>query len=228
MLLFLIFLACFTLLFVLSRELTRSISLILYRITRNQKATIKIFHVLFLPGVLIHELSHLITAEVLFVKTYGLSLSPENFGSELRMGSVKIEKTDPVRRTIIGFAPVFVGFVIIFLANYILLSEASIVGSFFSFVLLFIIVFEIGNTMFSSRKDLDGTIGLLLFFALVLIILSILGYRFEGVLNFINSFNAQEILQKGIKVLMVPILIDLIIILIAKILIRRKINTISI
>jgi hypothetical protein len=219
---FLTFLALFVLLFILSRELTRSISLILFLITKSQNASIRIFHTLFLPGVLIHELSHLITAEVLFVKTHGLSLSPESFGKELRMGSVKIEKTDPIRRAIIGFAPVFVGFLIISLANYYLLSDRSIFGFYLSYALLIFIVFEIGNTMFSSRKDLEGTIELLIFFALLFFLAYILGFKFEGIAEFINSSDFQGILQKGIKILLIPITVDLVIIFTAKILFRRK------
>ena len=222
MLSFFVFLACFMILFILSRELTRSISLILFHFTKSQKATIRIFHSLFLPGVLIHELSHLITAEVLFVKTHGLSLSPENFGNELRMGSVKIEKTDPIRRSIIGFAPVFVGFLIISFANFYLLSDNSIFGLYLNYAILLLIVFEIGNTMFSSRKDLDGSIGLLLFLALALIVSYILGFRFEGALSFISSSSVQEVLRKGIKILFIPIIIDLIIVLVTKILLHRK------
>jgi hypothetical protein len=219
---FLIFLALFVLLFILSRELTRSISLILFRITKSQKASIRIFHTLFLPGVLVHELSHLICAEVMFVKTHGLNLSLESFGNELSMGSVKIEKTDPIRRALIGFAPVFVGFLIISFANYYLLSDISIFSVYLSYALLIFIVFEIGNTMFSSRKDLEGTIELLIFFALLFLLAYILGFKFEGVVSFVNSSDFHGILEKGIKILLIPIAVDLVIIFTRKILFRKN------
>jgi hypothetical protein len=116
--LLLIFLVEFFILFFLSKKLSRSISFISFRLTKDPEHAVRLFHTFFLPGVIIHELAHLIVSEVLFVKTHGLSLSLERHGDELTMGSVQIEKTDPVRRAIIGFAPVFVGFILISIVTF--------------------------------------------------------------------------------------------------------------
>ncbi len=218
MIYFLVFIALFILLFFISKELTRSISFILYKITKSQEKAIRIFHFLFLPGVLVHELSHLISAEVMFVHTSGLSLTPKKIEDQLVMGSVQIQKTDPIRRAIIGFAPVLVGFLIISVTSFYFLSDKSFFGLFPSYVLVFFIVFEIGNTMFSSRKDLEGTVELLIFLATGFIIAYILGFHFESLFNYLNSSKSEDILIKGIKILLIPIVIDLVIIFFAKLL----------
>lgn len=222
MLYFFSFLILFFILFFLSRKLTRSISFILFKLTKNQELSIKIFHFLFFPGVLIHELSHLISAEVMFVRTHGLRLMPERNGDELVMGSVQIEKTDPIRRALIGFAPVLVGFTFITVGIYFLLSDKSPFEMWINYFLIFLLVFEIGNTMFSSKRDLEGTIELLIFFTLVIGTCFIFGVSFQPVFDFINSLSFQEILSRGIKILLIPIFVDAIIILTSRILISNN------
>lgn len=219
---FIIFLVQFVLLFFLSRVISRSLSLLIFQITKNQYSAIRIFHFLFLPGVLIHELAHLVTAEVMFVKTGGLNLSPQRDGDQVRMGSVQIQKTDPVRRAIIGFAPVFVGFIIICLTTFFFLSDKSPLSPFVNYVIVFFVVFEIGNTMFSSKKDLEGTVELLIFFAIVLAAFYILGFKFPDIQAFLNQAKSQELLLKGVKVLSIPIIINLIIIFFAKFILVKR------
>ncbi len=218
----LFFLFQFAVLFFLSRILTRSLSRAILRVTKNTDFTIRFFHFIFLPGVILHELSHLLTAEVMLVKTHGLNLMPERHGDELTMGSVEISKTDPIRRTIIGFAPVLIGFLVISVSTFYLLSDKSMFNQVVSFILIFIIVFEVGNTMFSSRRDLDGSIGLIIFLFLLIVALYIFGFNFQPFIDFINSPSSQNLLTRGIKLLMIPIIVDVVIIALSKLLISRN------
>ncbi len=217
-----IFISEFLILLFLSRILSRSISAAIYKITNNAYGSLRIFHFIFLPGVIVHELAHLISAEVMFVKTHGLSLTPVRNGDQLTMGSVQIEKTDPIRRAIIGFAPVLVGIVLIGAATFYLLSDKSPFGDIINYFLIFIIVFEIGNTMFSSRRDIEGTVELLIVSVLVIGLLFVLGISFQPVIDFINSSSVQSILLNGIKLLWIPIAADIVIILLTKFLVLRK------
>ena len=178
---------------------------------------IKLFHLLLLPGVVIHELAHLIVAEVMLVRTGGLSFSLEQEEDRVVMGSVGIEQTDPVRRAIIGFAPVFVGILLIAFFVFYFLSENSPVPNPWNFILVLFVVFEIGNTMFSSRKDLEGTIQLLFVISVAIIVGYFLGFKVpDSMFNFFNSEQFVSIVQKGIKILLFPIGIDLLIILIVR------------
>lgn len=217
-----IFVAEFIILFLLSRVLSRAISASLFKLTNSSSWALQIFHFLFLPGVMVHELAHLISAEVMFVKTHGLSLTPVRHGDELTMGSVQIEKTDPIRRAIIGFAPVLVGIVLIGATTFFLLSARSPFSLVINYLLIFIIVFEIGNTMFSSRRDLQGTVELLIFTTLIIGVLYILGISFQPAIDLVNSSNFQNILLKGVKLLWIPIAADIAIIFLTKFLILRN------
>lgn len=204
-----IFLGLFALLFFLSKKLTKAVSYALFRLTGNELFAIRAFHFLFLPGVIIHELSHMLTAEILFVKTHGMNLSPQRNGDELTMGTVEISKSDPIRRAIIGFAPVFVGFILISLSTFYFLSDRSPFSLLISYLIVFLIVFQIGNTMFSSKKDLEGTVELLVVIGIIIAVLYVFGFSFPDISTFFNSEPAREILLKGIKILAIPVAIDI-------------------
>lgn len=218
----LIFVLEFLFLFFLSKLLVRSISIFFLKVARKENLAIRLFHLLLLPGVIVHELAHLIVAEAMLVRTGGLSFAPEPDGDRVVMGSVSIQQTDPIRRAIIGFAPVFVGILIISFFVFFFLSERSPLDFPWNYLLVFFMVFQIGNTMFSSSKDLEGSAFLLVVIAGVFAACYFLGVRLPE--TFISYFNSQsfiEIVKKGIWVLFFPIAIDLTIILLSKIKFRR-------
>src|SRR3989338_5643040 len=64
---------------------------------------------LLLPGIFLHEFSHILMAELLRVKTGELRLKPEISEGQLRLGSAQIASTDPLRLTLIGVAPFITG-----------------------------------------------------------------------------------------------------------------------
>ncbi len=75
---------------------------------------IALFSFVFLPGILIHELSHLITAKLLGVRTGKFSIIPRRLNAtQLQLGFVEIEKTDVFRDAIIGAAPLMTGCILV-------------------------------------------------------------------------------------------------------------------
>lgn len=206
----------------MSRILATSVSGLLMRISGNQMFALKLFHILLLPGVVIHELAHLIVAEVMLVRTGGLSFTMEQEEDRIVMGSVGIERTDPIRRAIIGFAPVFVGVLLIAFFVFYFLSQNSPISFPWNYALVLFVVFEIGNTMFSSKRDLEGTLQLLLVISVAIIVVYFLGFKVpDSIFNFFNSDQFVDILQKGIKILLFPIGIDLVVIFLARYLVKR-------
>lgn len=206
-------------LFFISRILTRSISAFIYGVSKNESFSIHLFHLLFLPGVVVHELAHLISAEIMLVRTSGLNFSLRREGDGLVMGSVGIAQTDPIRRALIGFAPVLVGVVLILISSVFFLSNNSPFSNIFSYILVFIIVFEVGNTMYSSKKDLEGTIELLAVVAVIIAVLYFFGFRLpESFVSFLNSVSVQTIFLKANYILAIPIIMDLMFIVLIKIL----------
>src|SRR5579859_1313470 len=110
--LFLIELLC---LFFLSKELTKVLSQLLLHITRSSETTIQILSFLFLPGVIVHELSHMFMASLLFVRVGTIEFLPQIHGDTVKLGSVQVARTDPFRRLLIGVAPLLGGMGILLL-----------------------------------------------------------------------------------------------------------------
>ncbi|MFH0942704.1 MAG: hypothetical protein V1810_00875 [Candidatus Beckwithbacteria bacterium] len=132
-----------------------------------------------LPGILLHELSHILTAELLQVRTGQLNLRPSLKDNHLQLGSAQIAQTDPFRLTLIGTAPFLTGSLSLWLILRLGLQfnfSLSILSNFqhlsaLSPLIIFLfcyLLFTISNTMFSSPSDLQaGAVPLIL----VLIIL---------------------------------------------------------
>jgi len=94
----------------LQRFLHREIQVVTLLLTRNLQLTLAIFSIIFFPGVLLHETSHFFMAKLLRVKTGKFSIIPKPLpGGKLQMGYVEVERTDFVRDSLIGLAPLIAG-----------------------------------------------------------------------------------------------------------------------
>lgn len=218
------------LLFFLSKLLTESLSQALSSFTKSSKTTVNIIAFLFLPGVIIHELSHLLVAGVLFVRTGEIDFMPEITKDRVKLGSAGIAKTDPIRRAIIGFAPVFVGLSVVLGIVYFAIDNSSIVDTIelnntlkmVGAVLAFYLLFAVSNTMFSSRADMQGSAEILIAVLIIFVSAYILGFR--PPLDFVQNLFTEQIvnlLQKSTLFLSAPIVIDLAILGIIRIINRR-------
>lgn len=197
-------------LFFLSRLLTRSISSLLLRITKSQSATIQLLSFLFLPGIIIHELAHLLVAGMLFVPVGEIEFMPQIKDNGVKLGSVAIGKTDPIRRAIIGVAPVFAGLATMLEALFYL-SSAQFVFIPFPWNIIFLVytLFAIGNTMFSSKKDIEGLLEVLIVGAIILLALYFIGFRLpEGFVNYFSSNEFTEFVKRANLFMLVPLGID--------------------
>jgi hypothetical protein len=95
---------------ILQRLLHREIQVVILILTRNRQLTVGLFSVLFFPGVFLHELSHFVMARVLGVPTRDFSLIPHSLpNGRVQMGYVETEKSDIVRDSLIGLAPLISG-----------------------------------------------------------------------------------------------------------------------
>ena len=107
---------------------------------------------LLLPGIFLHEFSHILMAEVLRVKTGELKLKPEIHDGHLTLGSAQIALTDPLRLTLIGVAPFIWGTAVLWLLlNFGLAGSLGwwrwLTGYF---------IFAVANALFSSASDLQA------------------------------------------------------------------------
>jgi hypothetical protein len=156
-------------LWLLTRQFSQNLYISFFLVTRSRPFSVGLLSLIFFPGTVVHELAHLFVAEALGVRTGGLTLVPEAIENpEVRTGSVLISQTDPIRRAIIGVAPVFVGMTALFtivyfipgfwdqakidIANGIAFSQPSL----YALLGLLYAAFAVSNTMFSSPEDMDG------------------------------------------------------------------------
>ena len=178
---------------------------------------------LFLPGVIIHEFSHMLIAVILFVPVGNMEFSPKNNEGGLKLGSIEIAKTDPIRRSIIGFAPVFVGFMIVVGIVYLFMHNISFFQDKSPYILgavslaITYLLFVISNTMFSSSRDMEGAIEILITLIIIFGAAYILGFRFpDFIIDFVFSDEVIGLIKKAILFLLAPVAIDLTILAIIK------------
>jgi hypothetical protein len=186
----LILIAELLLLFLVSKILIEHLYGFFFLIFRRRPIAVSIVTLLVFPGTVIHELSHLFTAEILGVRTGGLTLAPEAIQDpEVRAGSVMIARTDPLRRALIGTAPFFTGIITLTALSYYFTpqlqalwnavwSGAPITGqSVFLTAGIIYLIFAISNSMFSSKEDMKGFPAIAIVFGLIMATLYILGIR---------------------------------------------------
>jgi hypothetical protein len=209
------------LLFFISRRVQKYVSRFFYSLTKSKKASAYLFAVLFLPGTYVHELSHLITSLILFVPVGKLELIPKFEGDQLKLGSVAIGKTDFIRRFIIGVAPLIFGvFILIMIVATVANNPSS--KNLWEYLIYLYLVFTISNTMFMSKRDMEGGWKLVLAFVTIFLLLYLAGFR-TTVTNesFLYSENFKQILQTTNLYLLFPVGLDFVIVLFGKTLVNK-------
>jgi hypothetical protein len=85
-----------------------------YLITGHPTVALWVFFLIFLPGTLVHELSHWLVAKLLGVSTGRIVIWPQaKRNGTLWLGAIQIGRADPVRSSLIGLAPLISGSVLV-------------------------------------------------------------------------------------------------------------------
>lgn len=147
-------------------------------VTGSQKASIILFSLLFFPGTFIHEFSHWLMAKLLFVYVGQMEFLPQIQGDAIKLGSVSIIKTDPLRRILIGVAPVIFGLTILLSLLWGIRRNYTFLTSYpwWIWLALGYVVLVVGSTMFSSRKDLEGSLGVIVAAVILVVISDLIGF----------------------------------------------------
>lgn len=196
-----------------------------YFLIGSHKGTVAALAVLYLPGTIVHELSHILVAGMMFVHTGEIEFIPQIREDGVKLGSAEIGVTDPLRRAIIGLAPVLLGSSLILgilaYLNYLITSNHA---SVWVYIIIFILIFELANTMFSSKKDLEGTLAVLV--AIGLIVVAIYLFGFGSWFNLVGSLFTfyESFFQTASFQMLIPIGIDLAVYLLVKLLVHRKLR----
>ncbi len=137
------------------------------------KPGITLYTFLFLPGTIIHELSHWIVAEILQVRTGEITIFPTDdgdYGSERRLGSVATERTDPFRAFLIGLAPFISGLGILIVLG-VMLSNGWGVMVWWQVALIIYGIVVIGNSMMISSADRKSWPFIVILFAVISVLI---------------------------------------------------------
>jgi hypothetical protein len=207
MYLYLLFVIELLVLFFLSRKVTRGLGSFIYKITKNEKWTVYIMSIFFLPGTFIHEVAHFLSALILLVPVRQIELVPQIEEGKVSLGRVPIAKVDFVRRTLVGIAPLVFGVSIIFGTIFFITSRGVLITPLYT-VLAGYLVFEVGNTMYLSKKDLDGSWVFFTLLILAFTALYFLGLRISGE-GLLAGERALNVITTANIYLLVPIILDI-------------------
>lgn len=227
--LWIIFFIQLLVLYVLSRWLNGSLFSLFYRLTRSHRVAVSATTLILFPGTVAHELSHLFVAEILRVRTGRLTLFPKiRDDSYVEAGSVEVEKSDPIRRTLIGIAPLVVGIITITITSANLTSlfpqirslmqQTEIVKEplFYVFIGLGYLLFAVSNNMFPSSVDMKGVPAVGIVVILFIATAYLVGVRFTLAGQALDTY--VQILYSLVSNLTVVIVLNIVLLIIMRLL----------
>lgn len=120
----------------------------------SSNQSIWVYSVLTLPGVALHEMAHFFMAALFGFRTGKIDLLPRltpEGGVEL--GSVQVEKTDPIRLSVVGMAPFVFGIALVSWLSSLVLFPA--IPTDLKNILLWYLISCISLHLFPSKQDMQ-------------------------------------------------------------------------
>ncbi len=160
-----------------------------YLVTGHPTVALWIFFLIFLPGTLVHELSHWLAAKLLGVPTGRIIIWPQaKRDGTLWLGAIQVGRADPLRSSLIGLAPLISGSLLVVLigahlqlgtlgdslarGRWELVWEALIHSiSLADFWLWVYLLFAIANRMLPSPADREPWKPVIVFFVILSVLI---------------------------------------------------------
>lgn len=176
--------AVLALLLLIERWIHRHLHGVMLLLTGDPEIAIVLYALPLLPGILLHELSHALAAILLGVHIGRISIRPKRAGQRVQLGFIPVEKTDAVRASLIGLAPLLIGCLVVLLIGYEVFGigavETALATTDLGTVLAWLpeiprardawlwayAIFAVSNTMLPSRADRQSWAPVLLFLLL--------------------------------------------------------------
>jgi hypothetical protein len=189
------------LLLLIERWIHRHLQGVMLLLTGEPEMAMVLYALPLLPGILLHEASHALVAGLLGARIGRISIRPKLVGQRIQLGFVPVEKTDAVRASLIGLAPLLVGSGVILLIGYTAFGIGTVgsaleAGDWAKVVKGLVgmleasdagiwayVIFAVGNTMLPSRADRQAWLPVLLFLLLALALIWIAGFGQTVVAN---------------------------------------------
>jgi hypothetical protein len=176
------------LLLVIERWIHRHLQGTMLLLVGDREIAVVLYALPLMPGIVLHEFSHALTARLLGVRAGRISIGPRLADKRIQLGFVPVEKTDFVRASLIGLAPLLAGTAVILLIGYsvfdigvmrqgfvngdwagVAISLAETLKAPDVWLWLYLI-FAVSNTMLPSESDREAWMPILLFMVLVAVL----------------------------------------------------------
>ena len=112
------FALCVILLYWLQRWITQHVQGIGLLLFNNADYGMALLWLVLLPGILLHEGSHWITAKVLGLKTGKFSFTPNTVKGQIVLGSVEVQRSNAFKDSLVGLAPFLAGTLALLILGY--------------------------------------------------------------------------------------------------------------
>jgi hypothetical protein len=110
----------------LSRWIARQVQILGLRLTGDEQIAVMVYYLLLLPGIALHELSHVMAARLLGLKVGKLTLGPRRRGRSVELGSVTVGSGGALRDSLVGLAPFLSGTAVLLLVGYAVFDVAAL------------------------------------------------------------------------------------------------------
>lgn len=180
-------------LLLIERWIHRHLQGVMLLITGDPEIAVVLYALPLLPGILLHELSHALSALLLGVRVGRISIRPKRAGQRIQLGFVPVEKTDPLRASLIGLAPLLTGIAFILVIGYAVFRIGGVesilstgnwsnlttalhgsLGATDAWIWAYAI-FAVSNTMLPSQADRQSWAPVLLFLLLAGVLTWLIG-----------------------------------------------------
>ncbi|MBE9507368.1 MAG: hypothetical protein IMY86_04905 [Chloroflexi bacterium] len=172
-------------LLLLERWIHRHLQGVMLLLTGDPDIAVVLYALPLLPGIILHELSHALAAILMGVRVGRISIRPKRTGQRVQLGFVPVERTDALRTSLIGLAPLLIGSGVITLIGYVAFgigavgtalvegNWANAAGDLLGILeapdswLWAYVIFVVSNTMLPSRADRQAWTPVMLFLLLI-------------------------------------------------------------
>lgn len=177
----------------LSRQISLRIQTIMLHLTHSPDMAMVTVFLLFLPGIVAHELSHWVVAKLLGLKPSRFRVWPQRQGNYIGLGSVSIHSGGIALDSLVGLAPLMTGTLVVAWIGYQVFASNQLLtvvtqGQWPRVATVFLqaigardgalwayLVFAVANSMMPSSSDRQPVLPLLLYLAFVALIYFVVG-----------------------------------------------------
>ena len=188
------FTLCVILLYWLQRWITQHVQGIGLLLFNSADYGMTLLWLVLVPGILLHEASHWLTARLLGLKTGKFSFTPRNSKGQIVLGSVEVQRTNVFKDSLVGLAPFLAGTLALLILGYAVFDVGALGRAWEdnawqrmagllagtlqvddAFLWLYL-VFAISNAMMPSPSDRESWRLVLIYVGVIFLLLLVFGW----------------------------------------------------